>query len=419
MFCCSCGGSRSEQEEEMAAPVTVNASGFFDVVRAGTPFGEALIRMRSATRGTLHLGSVTVALTADVAAQTLTGKWSGQTLTLKIKSRNQLTGLVGADKLAFARRVLRPIPAAEMAQFDAGPSAAMKAIFDATPDYLAATGDATIYWHHFGNVFYRGRLDGSARLMCVASDPGPAECLPFARRCLVGDSGQKTQGFLSKVGLTRSYVLVNAFTVAMHPGESAKGLKVLRDNVVIKAARHALYDAVIAGGNIQAIVGFGEVAQRALALWLPTNAVASALPLFEVAHPAAVDRESSGNDAALKGWVKAVTALRGRLTPDPDGDPAQPNFGSYFTEADYVRIPRWDVMAITPTYLGDDSWGRAAAPRHNNCCKRLSPDDLQSLRLTPAPGQGQVLTYRYRNGALIGAKNAGGAKVTVDEFGLA
>ena len=52
------------------------------------------------------------------------------------------------------------------------------------------------------------------RVLGIASDPGPSECLPFARRTLIGDSGQKTQGFLAKLGLTRSYVLVNAFAVA-------------------------------------------------------------------------------------------------------------------------------------------------------------------------------------------------------------
>ena len=83
---------------------------------------------------------------------------------------------------------------------------------------------------------------------CCAWPPTPAltECLPFIRRTLVGDSGQKTQGFLAKLGLTRSYVLVNAFAVAMQPSQKDEGPEVLRTNAAIEAARHALYDALLA-----------------------------------------------------------------------------------------------------------------------------------------------------------------------------
>jgi len=61
-------------------------------------------------------------------------------------------------------------------------------------------------------VFYRGRLDGSARLLCAASDPSTTERV--AMRTLVGDAGQRVQGFLTKVGLTRSHLCLNALTNA-------------------------------------------------------------------------------------------------------------------------------------------------------------------------------------------------------------
>src|SRR6185295_17253562 len=191
---------------------------------------------------------------------------------------------------------------------------------DATPDYAAAVGDETTFWYAFGPVLYRGRTDGSARVMVIASDPGPSECLPFMRRTLVGDSGQKTQGFLAKLGLTRSYVLVNAFAVAMHPGESARGLQVLRTNANIRAARHDLYNLLLGGGP-QAIVAFGGVAQEAYDLWAASNPAVRNVPVLALAHPAAVDRDGTGNDAALKNWAKAVTKLRTLVTPDADGDP--------------------------------------------------------------------------------------------------
>ena len=95
-----------------------------------------------------------------------------------------------------------------------------------------------------------------------------------------------------------------------------------------------------------------------------------------------------------------------------------PNFGKYFTEVDYVRIPRWDFPKVTPAYVGDDSWGRAATPRHNNPGKRPSPDDLQTLILTRPAGQGAELHYLYQHGTLSGAKNKAGQPVAVDAFGI-
>ncbi|HEX5075923.1 MAG TPA: uracil-DNA glycosylase family protein [Gemmatimonadaceae bacterium] len=401
----------------MPAPITVSAAGYFLATRAGAPVGEATLRMKSAIKGKLSLGAQTWNITGDPSKKTLRGTKSGSVVQLKIVNRRHLEGTVDGDKFDLTRAVLRPIPAAEMAQSDAGPTGAIKTLMEATPDYQAEVGDSTTFWYAFGPVLYRGRLDGSARVLCIASDPGPTECLPFMRRTLVGDSGQKTQGFLAKLGLTRSYVLVNAFAVAMKPSQKTKGLKVLKTNVEIANARHSLYDALLTN-SVQAIIAFGGPAHDAYDLWAASNSAVNAVPVFKLAHPSAVDRDGSGNDKALKQWTKAVTKLRGIVSPDPDGDPSSPNFGDFFTEVDYARIPRWDLPSAAPPYAGDDSWGRAATPRHNNCCARPSPDDSVSLTLTPAPGQGDFLRYKYRGGALVGAKNKKGRKVAVDEFGI-
>ena len=402
----------------MAAPSTVSAAGFFTVTRNGAAAGEAMIFMASATSGTLRFQGQDSTLSATVASKTVRGKIGGQSFSLRMESRKRLRGMIGGEPLLFERLILRPRTAADLAQSDPGPPPAFQAIFSATPDYVAATGETDVFWHHFGNLFYRGRLDGSARLLCIASDPGPAECLPFVRRSLIGDSGQKTQGFLAKLRLTRSYVLVNAFSVAMRPSASSTGLNILKNNLAIKQSRHALYNALLAGGQIQAIVAFGEVAEIALREWKKDNPAVDALPQFFLAHPAAVDRNGSGNDAALKGWAKGITQLRNIVTPDGDGDMSLPNFGKFFTEMDYERVPRRDLPAHAPFYVGDDSWGRFANPRHNNCAKRPSPDDRESLILTPAPGHGQPLRYRYLNGQLAGAKTLSGQTVAIDANGL-
>ena len=197
-------------------------------------------------------------------------------------------------------------------------------------------------------MFYRGRLDGSARLLCIASDPGPTERI--AHRTLVGDAGQRVQGFLAKLGLTRSYLCVNAFPYALHPswGQSA--------------------DELLA--EPEQLIAFGANAQKAYDLWTHKPNV----PVERVPHP------SSRDDAALlQAWHDAVPRLRQHVSPDPDGDASGPNYGSSFTEHDYAAIPRRDLPFGVPDFLGDDAAGRNGHPRHNNSVSRPSPDDGHTL----------------------------------------
>jgi hypothetical protein len=85
--------------------------------------------------------------------------------------------------------------------------------FAAVPGYQIATADhRDLFWWDWGPVFYRGRLNKTAMVIGIASDPGPTERL--VGRTLVGDAGQRVQGLLTKIGLTHSYVLVNAFAYA-------------------------------------------------------------------------------------------------------------------------------------------------------------------------------------------------------------
>src|SRR2546423_14676134 len=125
-----------------------------------------------------------------------------------------------------------------MSGFDPGPSSTFADLFAAAPDY---TPFKEHFWFDWGPIFYRGRLDGSARLLCIASDPGPTERI--ACRTLVGDAGQRVQGFLAKLGLTHSYLCVNAFPYALHPSYGGSVDELLAEPTA-KAWRHELYDAV-------------------------------------------------------------------------------------------------------------------------------------------------------------------------------
>src|SRR4051812_48583850 len=75
----------------------------------------------------------------------------------------------------------------------------------------------------WGPIFHRGRLDGTARIAVVGQDPGQHESI--ARRCMVGEAGQRVQGFLRKFGIERSYVIVNSYLYSVYGQPSAKQVR--------------------------------------------------------------------------------------------------------------------------------------------------------------------------------------------------
>ena len=249
-----------------------------------------------------------------------------------------------------------------MSEFDRGPSAQLARLFDRLPD-PPVTSD---FWFDWGPVFYRGRLDGSARVLCVASDPGPTERI--AGRSLVGNAGQRVQGLLGKLGLTRSYVCLNAWAHALHPARAQSAEQRLDDPEQL-SWRNALYDAAT-GPALEAVIAFGGMAQAAVALWSGRPA---GVPVVEVVHPS-----SRSEDRLLDEWRAAVAQLREVVTPDDDGDPTLPNYGDDFLERDHAAIPRRDLPFGAPAFLGDDAWVRASG-RAQNSVRRPSPDDGHTL----------------------------------------
>lgn len=245
--------------------------------------------------------------------------------------------------------------------FDPGPPSRFAAIFAACPP----PPDPKAFWTAWGPVFYRGRLDGSARVLCIASDPGPTERV--AGRTLVGDAGQRVQGFLSKLGLTRSYLCLNAFPYALFPSRGGDARAFLTEEEQARW-RNRLYDAA-RSPSLQAVVAFGANARMAVELWPGRPDV----EVVGVPHPSSRD-----NAALLKAWRAAVERLRAVVTPDPEGD-ASGSYGGTFRESDYAAIPRADLPFGVPEFVGDDAWGRAARPRHNNCVRRPVPDDRHTL----------------------------------------
>lgn len=255
-----------------------------------------------------------------------------------------------------------------MVDFDPGPPAEVADHLAAVPSYAA---HRELFWFDWGPIFYRGRLDGSARVLCIASDPGPVERV--AGRTLVGDAGQRVQGFLSKLGLTRSYALLNAYAYALLPSRAQQAIPLLAEPAQ-RTWRNALF-SMVAGTELQAVVAFGQQARIALDHWDDAPDV----PTFEVPHP------SSRDAARLVGeWRDAIAELRTVVTPDPDGDASGPSYGTKFAERDYTAIPRADLPFGVPPWLGDDHAGRTGRPRRRNTVER-DPDDLMHTIIWRAP----------------------------------
>ena len=205
-----------------------------------------------------------------------------------------------------------------------------------------------------------------ASCACIASDPGPTERI--AGRSLVGNAGQRVQGLLAKLGLTKSYVCLNAWAYAVHPSRASAERERLSEQAQL-GWRNELYGEVT-GPELQAIIAFGGMAQEAASLWSGRPNV----ELREVPHPSSRDETK-----LLDQWRAAVIALRGLVTPDDDGDNSSPTYGAKFAETDYAPIPRGDLPFGAPAFLGDDAWVRAKPGGAQNSVARPSPDDAHTL----------------------------------------
>ncbi|HSU37020.1 MAG TPA: hypothetical protein VLJ88_15285 [Propionibacteriaceae bacterium] len=250
-----------------------------------------------------------------------------------------------------------------MAEFDPGPPEAVAEHFAEVPSYAAHRGK---FWYDWGPVFYRGRLDRSAKVLCIASDPGPTERI--VGRTLVGDAGQRVQGFLTKLGLTHSYALLNAYAYALLPSQAMGAIPILAEPAQ-QTWRNELLTMVV-GPQLEAIVTFGLQAKIAIEQWGDAPPVMTK----KIAHP-------SSRDAGrlVREWSAAITDLRAVVTPDPGGDNTGPNYGAKFAESDYAPIPRRDLPFGVPDWLGDDARGRQSRPKRRNTAERDPADLLHTL----------------------------------------
>jgi Uracil DNA glycosylase superfamily len=215
--------------------------------------------------------------------------------------------------------------------------------------------DFRIEW---GPVFHRGRLDGSAKVLVIGQDPAQHETI--IRRILVGEAGHRLQGFLAKLGIDRSYVLVNTFLFSVL-GQG--GGERHRDDAKIAAYRNKWLTALIVGKEVEAVVALGSLAESAWQTWKRTSDGKSVDVAFRrITHP--TQPEAAGGGAAkhaaaikrmLENWNEALQALHPLQDPDRNV-PLRP-YGTAFAAGEKVPIPEADVPPGTPDWMRiDDGW---------------------------------------------------------------
>lgn len=211
--------------------------------------------------------------------------------------------------------------------------------------------DFRVEW---GPIFHRGRLDGSARVVVLGQDPGAHEAC--VRRILVGEAGQRVQGFLAKLGVERSYVMVNAFLYSVY---GQFGGEQHAADAAIAAYRHRWLDALIAGTKVEAVVAFGHLADAAFQAWRETE-TGGAVDLAYVALPHPTEPEGSSHGDATKRkaamkkmlaeWNQGLDQLHATIQ-HPDHDRRLVYYGEDLAPADRAPIPAADMPPGLPDWM--------------------------------------------------------------------
>jgi len=211
--------------------------------------------------------------------------------------------------------------------------------------------DFRIEW---GPIFHRGRLDGSAKVLIIGQDPGQHESI--ARRILVGEAGQRTQGFLAKLGIERSYVMVNAFLYSVYGQQGGERHK---DDPAIANYRNRWLDALLDGSEVAAVISFGQLGRHAFERWRQTPWGAQSSVSFEpLTHPTMPEASSKGNKAKkatatkkmLTQWNAALDRLDRNLG-ERDADRDLIPYGQELLSDDRAAIPAADLPAGSPPWM--------------------------------------------------------------------
>jgi hypothetical protein len=216
----------------------------------------------------------------------------------------------------------------------------------------------------WGPIFHRGRLDGSARVLVIGQDPATSETI--ARRILVGAAGHRVQGLLAKLGIDRSYAMVNTFLYSVRGQQGGESHD---QDAAIAAYRGRWLQALLAPGRIEAAIALGHLADSAWRAFASSGATAGAasLPYAHVTHPTQPDSSSAhfpraeqpakraeAIKAMLANWNAALTRLHPHIA-HPDAARPLALYGDAFADVELAEIPEQDMPAGLPAWMRSPS----------------------------------------------------------------
>ena len=224
----------------------------------------------------------------------------------------------------------------------------------------------------WGPIFHRGRLDGSARVLVIGQDPAQHETV--IRRVLVGEAGRRLQGFLGKLGITRSYVIVNTFLYSVYGSVRAE---TRRDQRLVDY-RNRWLDALLLDKGIEAVLALGGAADEAWQMWKGTpQGHAFTVPYAAVTHPTQPESSAKGDKGKLaeatkkllSNWNVGLQTLAPAIA-HPDSATPLVLYGDAWSDGDRLPVPEFDFPAGLPTWMHEqDGWAR-----------RVGKDDLEKRR---------------------------------------
>ncbi|MBZ5740655.1 uracil-DNA glycosylase family protein [Nocardioides mangrovi] len=233
-------------------------------------------------------------------------------------------------------------------RFDPGPTGTFKSLCRNYPDDTVFSG-ADGFRALWGPIFYRGRANGRARLLVIGQDPAQTEAV--TRRILSGQAGRRVQGFVEKLGFTRSYLMVNAFLYGIYNQDMA--LPHLNDPEIV-AYRHQWLEAAFEPGRIEAVVTFGTPAFNAWTAFTATPAGQAVLPtvaFHKALHPTA-DKPGGpiSRKDLLDNWNVALQSLHAGIQ-HPDLATPLALYGDDFAPEELPEIPSRDLPPGIPAWM--------------------------------------------------------------------
>ncbi len=293
--------------------------------------------------------------------------------------------------------------------YDPGPAttSGWPELFADTPNYRglgkAVTGREAFRWH-FGPMFYRGRLDGSARVLVIGQEGAQDESL--SHRSFTGGTGARMQHLLGHIGISRSYLFLNTFVYPIF-GQYTDTLRGLAQNPISPIVKHRnrVFDKV-AAGDLRLVIAVGEAAKESVTTWIVSHggtadpekldlatcgAPLSGVHFLGVLHPGGI---TGGGGTAIKAdFVRAVNQIRTWI--DADAGFLPPDAG---TSRDLTKA---FVYASDPSPYGDFPFG--TCPRLGRGATSSNRGDNQrSIQLFSAKGKyngtGASLRYDYTGG---------------------